>query len=367
MSALSVCVYTICKNEEKFIDRWFQSVAAADCIVVVDTGSTDQSIEKLRGYPLILYEKKIEPFRFDTARNLALSLIPKDIDICISLDMDEVLSPSWYDELLKQWTPKTSCASCRFVWHFNDQGLEDGVFWAIRIHRRHDYLWTHSIHEVLTYTRKSPEHSLKLNYIQISHLPDPLKKRDYLPMLERAVKENPYNARDVFYLGREYMYHQRWHDCIATLSHYLSLPYYWREERCTALRYIAKSYIYLQQLIQGIYYLEKAHQICPSLREPLIELGYLYYQQQNWIKAAYFIDKALKISSPSQHFLNEGFAWDATPYDIGSIAHFHLQHYEQSLDYALKCLSYRPHETRYIENVRLITSSMTCPPTSPIV
>ena len=42
-----ICVYAICKNESKFINRWLASMSEADYIVVLDTGSTDGTYEKL--------------------------------------------------------------------------------------------------------------------------------------------------------------------------------------------------------------------------------------------------------------------------------------------------------------------------------
>jgi glycosyltransferase involved in cell wall biosynthesis len=42
-----ICVYAICKNEEKHIDRWINSLKEADKIVVLDTGSTDNTIALL--------------------------------------------------------------------------------------------------------------------------------------------------------------------------------------------------------------------------------------------------------------------------------------------------------------------------------
>ena len=41
-----VCVYAICKNEEKFVDRWYNSMKEADQIFVLDTGSTDNTVNK---------------------------------------------------------------------------------------------------------------------------------------------------------------------------------------------------------------------------------------------------------------------------------------------------------------------------------
>ena len=43
-----ICVYAICKNELKFVDQWLDNMSEADYIVVLDTGSTDGTYEKLK-------------------------------------------------------------------------------------------------------------------------------------------------------------------------------------------------------------------------------------------------------------------------------------------------------------------------------
>ena len=43
-----ICVYAICKNESKFINRWLECVKEADYICVLDTGSTDNSVDLLK-------------------------------------------------------------------------------------------------------------------------------------------------------------------------------------------------------------------------------------------------------------------------------------------------------------------------------
>ena len=43
-----IYVYAISKNEEKFINRWMDSVNKADGVYVLDTGSTDKTVEKLK-------------------------------------------------------------------------------------------------------------------------------------------------------------------------------------------------------------------------------------------------------------------------------------------------------------------------------
>ena len=45
---LKIHVYTICKNEEQFVERWAAAGKDADGLHVLDTGSTDKTVEKLK-------------------------------------------------------------------------------------------------------------------------------------------------------------------------------------------------------------------------------------------------------------------------------------------------------------------------------
>ena len=83
MGKYKVAVYAICKNEEKFVKRWYESVKEADGIFVLDTGSTDNTAEELKKLGANVTIKKIEPWRFDVARNESLNLVPEDYDICV--------------------------------------------------------------------------------------------------------------------------------------------------------------------------------------------------------------------------------------------------------------------------------------------
>lgn len=353
---IKIYVYAICKNESQFIDRWIHSMSEADGIVVLDTGSTDDSFEKLKKTSAYIKQEIISPWRFDTARNKALEMVPEDVDVCVSTDLDEVFLPGWCEYLKKNWSLQATAAKCRHIWSFNPDGSEGGVFWPIRIHKRHDYTWSHPIHEILSYIGSGPEQVITLPSIQLNHYPDPHKSRaQYLTMLEEACKVNPSDERDRFYLGREYMYHGHWLQGIQTFKTYLSLPHAtWKEERCAAMRFIAKCYINLHDTSKAIFYLEQAIKESPYLREPYVDLAYLYYSTNNWQSCAKYCDLALQIPRPSENYINEPHAWNETPYDIGAIAHFRLGHYDRSLAFAAIASSLSPNDKRLSNNIRLI-------------
>ena len=85
-----VVVYAIAKNEEKFVDRWVNSMQEADDIYVLDTGSTDNTVNKLKSLGVHVKQKIINPWRFDVARNESLKMVPEDVDICVCTDLDEI-------------------------------------------------------------------------------------------------------------------------------------------------------------------------------------------------------------------------------------------------------------------------------------
>ena len=53
MGKYKICVYAIAKNESKFVKRWVDSMQEADAIYVLDTGSTDDTAQKLKDLELM--------------------------------------------------------------------------------------------------------------------------------------------------------------------------------------------------------------------------------------------------------------------------------------------------------------------------
>lgn len=90
-----VAVYTICKNEINYVNSFMDSMSEADAVFVLDTGSTDGTVEKLRERGAIVFEKIIKPWDFSKARNAILKQIPKEFNVLVSVDLDEVFHAGW--------------------------------------------------------------------------------------------------------------------------------------------------------------------------------------------------------------------------------------------------------------------------------
>lgn len=356
MGKYKICVYAICKNEEKFIKRWVDSMKEADLIVVADTGSTDNSIKLLKKEKVKVSSIKVEPFRFDTARNLSLDLVPKDVDICVCTDLDEVFEPGWRKLLEETWQSNTTRLKYTYTWNFNDDGTPGVTFLYEKIHRRNDFKWTHPVHEILKYTGIDPDIYAYCPQIHLNHHADNNKSRQmYLPLLELSVKEDPTDDRNMHYLGREYMYKQMWDKCIETLKKHLSLPKAtWKDERSASMRYIARAYTAKKNYDEAKCWLLKAIAETPYLREPYTELAKLAYIQNDFACVYDMVNSALKISQKPNTYINEAFCWDYSLYDLGAIACYNLKMYQESLYYAKKAYELSPNILRLENNYKII-------------
>lgn len=358
MGKYKICVYAICLNEEKFVEHWMNSMKEADKVVVLDTGSTDGTKEKLEKMGAIVKTEVIRPWRFDVARNHSLELVPDDTDICVCTDLDEVFEPGWREKLEKAWQLDTTRARYNYNWSFDSYGKPAVNFYIEKIHKKNGYQWTHPVHEVLKYDGN--ETFITIDDITVNHYPDQKKSRSsYLPLLELSVKEDPEDDRNMHYLGREYMFYQKWNEAIDTLETHLRLKSAtWKDERCASMRFIARCYTNLNRPIEAEMWLQKAILEAPYLRDPFVELGLLYYQEQKYDRAIQALHQALQIEKNQKSYINESFCYDGTIEDILSICYFEMGILEESYRYVVMANKMKPSEERILKNKELIENEL---------
>lgn len=351
---MKIAVYAISKNESKFVDRFMDSVTDADGVFVLDTGSTDDTVEKLKKRGAKVEVKEINPWRFDVARNESLKLVPDDYDVCICLDLDEVILPGWRDKLISIWGNNTRL---RYVYNWKLENEKPVVsFYADKIHTRHGYKWTHPVHEVLTPSIE--EIFITTDEITINHYPDDKKSRSsYLPLLELSVQEDPLDDRNMHYLGREYMYYGKYNECIDTLIKHLQLKgATWKDERCASMRFIGRSYIALKRYDEARMWLEKAILEAPYLKDPYVEMMLLNYYLEEWDLVIENGNKALQIKSNQKSYINERFTWDYTVDDLLSLAYFNKKDFVKAKYHINKALELSPNDERLKNNKKIIDS-----------
>lgn len=360
MKRRKICVYAICKNEEQFAERWMDSMGEADLIVVTDTGSTDRTVEKLRAKGATVYIDKIDPWRFDTARNISLGHVPDDVDICVCTDLDEFFVAGWRDALEKAWTPDAVAGRYLYNWSLKPDGSPDVQFTISKIHVKEGYRWVCPVHECLRYTGQKAGKYIELPGIVLNHYPDHTKPRSsYLGLLELGVAENPLDDRMAYYLGREYMYRSQWEKCIEALKRHLSMPTAaWAEERCASMRWIAKAYDELGDAQQAYGWYFRAIAQAPGLRDPYAEFAMTAYRMKNWPLLYYLVKEAQKITEKSKVYVNMGYSWNERFDDLGAVCCYRLGLYEEALKHAQKAREINPGDKRLEENYRMIEKKL---------
>lgn len=342
---MKVAVYTIALNEEQFVERWYESAKEADYLLIADTGSSDKTVEIAESLGINVIKINIVPWRFDDARNASLASIPKDMDYCIAMDMDEILQPNWREELEKALEAKYTRPRYQYTWSWLEDGKPGLQYGGDKIHSRAGYRWKHPVHETLTAT--SIEETQGWIGLEIHHYPDNSKSRgQYFSLLALSVKEDPYDDRNAFYYARELFFNNLIEQASVEFERYLSLPTAtWGAERARAYRYLAQC-----RLDKKLDYLLASLKEDSSRRETYVDLSLHYYQNEDWQKMFDYALEAINIKTKPLDYLCEEFAWGAMPYDLAALSAYRLGKYDLAKEYGKIALDLEPTDDRLKNN-----------------
>jgi tetratricopeptide (TPR) repeat protein len=344
MKKIKICAYTIALNEEKHVMRWLEGTRDADLRVVADTGSTDKTVALLQAAPNVIVHKiNVKPFRFDDARNAALALIPDDIDVCLSLDMDEIPEKDFFHTVRETWEPGTGRA---WVWWYTGNKWKNNN----RLHAREGYRWIKPCHEVTFRYAEGEEKTLDYD-LTVFHKPDDSKARTYyLPMLQAAVHEDPRDARMWAYLTREYFFHEKWEKVIESAFSTLQAGG-WYVERSAVCRAAGEASQKLSNKDNALKWFQRAIKENQTELEPWFSFAQFSYTVGNWQGCWDAASKVFELE-PSTHYLNDQSIWDWRCYDLLAVAGWQLGKKEESLKYIKMALKANPEDGRLQDNLK---------------
>lgn len=345
---MKVIVYTIAKNESAFVERFCESAKDADDIVIVDTGSDDGTAGLAKRCGATTYEVCVSPWRFDVARNASLALVPGDADVCVCLDLDEVMEPGWRDEVEARWSPDTTRLRYMFDWG-------DGVrFMSDKVHSRRGYLWKHPCHERLVSDPRVVEKFSETPRLLVRHLPDQTKSRgQYLDILRVGTLEDPHDARNSFYYARELTFYSMWAAAIEELRRYLSLPSAtWGAERGYAARLIGRCLESLGRPVEAEEWYVVATREAPERRDSWLELADYYHRIERWQDCLPAAKKALEIVDFRSDWPVDPAAWGSKPHDLVALASYYTGDKAHAISHGTIASAMEPGNPRLVENLR---------------
>jgi glycosyltransferase involved in cell wall biosynthesis len=322
---MKIAVYTIALNEEKFVERWYESAKDADYLLIADTGSTDKTKRIAKKLGIRVVDISINPWRFDDARNAALALLPDDIDYCVSMDMDETLSEGWREHLEQMTSDQVSY---RFNLTYKDaeEKTPDQTFVNNRIHKRHGFRWKYLMHEVLVPNRQ--EFSVEFcEGLEVSHHPDPEKSRQqYNQMIEDAYYEYK-NPRYFIYYTLELLRFKRVKEATKILKELIKAKDASKVDVALAYTVLGT----LRKRFKKLYFL-KSLSVFPT-RETYTHLAIEYYLKEKWVRAYYFGKKADEIKIKTNSILKDHNVWGFLPFNIMASSKHNMKLFKLSRSY----------------------------------
>ena len=351
---MKIAVYAIAKNEEQFIQRFCDSAKDADIILIADTGSTDDTVKLALKCGATVHDIYISPWRFDKARDTALALLPADVDVCISLDLDEELQPGWREEIERVWKANTTRLRYKFDW---GQGI---AFYYEKIHARKGYHWHHPCHEYPRPDSRITEVWAQSDMLMVIHKPDNSKSRgQYLDLLEMSVKEDPACPRNAFYYARELTFYKKWVDAVVALNKYLENPNAnWANERCYAMRLLGQCYEVLGDSARAQEWLRKATLAAPNTREPWVEISDLARRTDQWQLSYDCAVSALAVKDKEAVYTMDPTVWGAKPHDLLALSAYNLGRHDEAVEHGQIACDLDPDDNRLKTNLEFYSNKL---------
>ena len=357
-STLSLAM--IVKNESEIITRCLDSVeSACDEIIIVDTGSTDNTVELVKKYPQV----KVHHFKwvrdFGAARNESFKHATGDL--ILWLDADDVIKKEDLETLKSLKTkPISEHADCYICSYEYAHDQYDNVVLSLpreRIFKRSiNPRWKYKIHECIPLDnfRKVEKLNFKVHhYRKESHAE---QNKDRNTSILRTCVENPKTncARYEFYYGKELADQGHYTSAQKYLKDYLKHWEYY-EDAYFATYKLAEMSFAENRRDDAINYCFDALKIDQQKPELFCLLGLLYVSKGRWDLAKFWYEAALRVEMPKDKvgfFPTDAQGW--TPHFQLCFVYNNLGDFKKALYHIEEALKINPKDKVALSNRDLL-------------
>jgi glycosyltransferase involved in cell wall biosynthesis len=322
----------IVKNEARVIRRCLESVRPfIHHWIIVDTGSTDGTQDIIKNHlfdlPGELYERPWKNFGHN--RTEGLELARGKADYILIMDADEVLEvPEGFV------MPELESEQYMLV-HRHRSSTETSWELGTLVNAALPWRYEGVLHEHIacdeSHRRTPLRGPIVWGYFDSARNADPKKKyANDARTLEAALKDEPNNARYVFYLAQSFRDSDQLDMAIQAYERRASMGG-WEEEVYYSLFQIGVLKQRRQRdpnsIVQAFL---TAYQFRPSRAEALVELAAHYRGTHEWALAELFARAALAIPRPPDILFVDSSAYEWRVFDELAIATYYTKKYEES-------------------------------------
>ena len=278
---MTITLCMIVKDEERVLARCLESAKGlVDEIVIVDTGSTDRTVEIARQYTDAVY---FLPWRddFAYARNFAFS--KGTGDYLLWLDADDVIEENadtgGLKALLEEQTP--DMVLCKYV-------SGDLIYYRERfLKREKNFVWQGRVHECI-----APQGKVARSELAVVHLPEKTSHGSRnLDIYRKWAGEEALSGRDLFYYGRELYYHRLYTEAVAVLKKMLAGEG-WYVNKIEACRVLSSCHAEQGETEQALDALFSSFRYGQPRAGVLCDIGSLFRSQEKYPEAAFWYEAA---------------------------------------------------------------------------
>lgn len=358
MPTISLCM--IVKNEEIHIARCLDSVAElVDEIIIVDTGSTDSTVEIVSDYTsnIYLYIWKDD---FSDARNYSFS--KASMDYCMWMDADDILEEEEKEKflLLKQsLSLDTDIVMMKYNTSFDESGRPSFSYFRERwIRNCPRYRWVGAVHEVIP-----PGGSMIYSDIAVCHRKmkagDPDRNLNiYRKMIGEGKHLEP---RQQYYYGRELYDHGQYEEAVSVLEQFLLSPEGWIENKIEACSVCADCYGRLGQEQAALLTLLRSMSYDLPRAELCCEIGKFFLEHGNYPYAVYWYETALNRPKGA---CSDGFVlpdcYDYVPFLQLCVCYDRMGDRQKAEEYNEKAGVCKPYSKAYLYNKQYFDGLRSC-------
>jgi glycosyltransferase involved in cell wall biosynthesis len=388
---LNFSIVLIAKNEAETLPRLLASLdkfhfkERGGEVVVLDTGSTDKTVEVARNWGCKVEEvadKFIEVidkekasainekfsvsdtgiiskivkegervFNFGAARNYAASLASNDF--IWMPDCDEIFTALYIDEIESKIKEGYGQLEFNFVFAHGPNGEEIVKFIQCKAYDRTKLQWRGKIHEVLTpiVSTEIKRVLLPESIVKIEHYQNEKTNRaGYLSGLALDCYENPDYDRNSHYFAREMWWRGYPEEAIKEFKRYLTISW-WDAERSKSMVFIGDILLSQGKDREALRWYYDAYLECLTTREPLIKIGKYFFDKKDWARCIFHLEGCLNIKY-SGFYADDTTHYGDYPYSMLYVAYWWLNPSDElklkSKEYFEKAVALNPNNPVYI-------------------
>ena len=350
MVEISLCM--IVKNEEDVIGRCLECVKeVVDEIIIVDTGSSDSTIEIASKYTSKIYNFEWVD-DFSKARNYSFSKATKDYIMWLDAD-DIILEKDLLElrELKKTLDTSVDIVMMKYNVAFDEKNNPTLTYYRERLlSRKKNYQWISPIHEVI-----SPYGNVIYSDIAISHkkLHASDKSRN-LKIFNKMIEEGiTLDARQQFYYARELYYHKQYEKSIEIFNNFLNSKQGWSENCISACIDLSNCYTQLNDENNALLSLFRSFEFDKPRPEVSCKLGNYFLEKQQLENAIFWYKLAIAVKPNLNNggFYNEDYS-GYIPYIQLCVCYDKMGDVEKAIYYNNKAGEIKPFSNSFLYNKR---------------